>query len=94
MHEKNTFGKSSTSVVCFMIFPHVDVVVVVVVVKTSIFWDRSAVSKDRSAVPSHPADPADPAATNNVRGDVVKICELNFEYGLRGAVRVAWPGPG
>jgi len=91
--KKNTFGKSSTNVVCFMIFPHVDVVVVVVVVvKTSIFWDRSAVSKDRSAVPSHPADPADPAdpaATNNVRGDVVKICELNFEYGLRGAVRVA-----
>ncbi|CAL1146180.1 unnamed protein product [Cladocopium goreaui] len=50
-----------------------------------------ALSADRSAVPSHPADPADPAdpaATNNVRGDVVKICELNFEYGLRGAVRV------
>ena len=91
MHEKNTFGKSSTSVVCFMIFPHVDVVVVVVVVKTSIFWDRSGVSKDRSTVPSHPADPA---AAKNVGGDVVKICELNFEYSLRGAVRVAWPGPG
>ena len=47
------------------------------------YFGHLASPKDRSAV-SHPA-----SAEHAFGSDVVKICELDFEYGLRGAaVRV------